>query len=81
MICNQNVEPSTTYPYLHLSLKFNKYKLTPNYLYIKNINIYIVYNILLCNGKLTKAWGLGGLFKHHSKEVWALFKSVCNKSL
>lgn len=26
-------------------------------------------NTLLCTGKLTKAWGLGGLFKHHSKEI------------
>ena len=35
----------------------------------------------LCNGKLTKAWGLGGLFKHHSKLLYDLFKRVCNKSL
>ena len=32
--------------------------------------------ILLSRGKLTKACGLGGLFKHHSNELYALFKIV-----
>jgi hypothetical protein len=27
------------------------------------------FNILLWIGRDTKAWGLGGLFKHHSKEL------------
>jgi hypothetical protein len=29
--------------------------------------------ILLCRGKLTKAWGFGGLSKHHSRESYDLF--------
>jgi len=30
--------------------------------------------ILLCNGKLVNAWGLGGLFNAHSKLVYALLR-------
>ena len=37
--------------------------------------------ILLCKGKLTNAWGLGGLSKHHSKLLYILFSSICNKSV
>ena len=35
---------------------------------------------LLCKGKLVKAWGLGGEFNPHSKELNTLLKRVCNKS-
>ena len=34
-----------------------------------------------CNGKLAKAWGLGGLFKHHSNEVLFLVNNTWNVSL
>lgn len=34
-----------------------------------------------CNGKLTNACGLGGLFKAHSIEVFVLFSINCKKFL
>lgn len=33
-----------------------------------------------CKGKLTNAWGLGGLFSPHSKELYDLDKCVCKRS-
>ena len=37
-------------------------------------NSLIAPRTLLCKGKLVKAWGLGGLFKSHSKELYTIFK-------
>jgi len=37
--------------------------------------------IELWRGKLAKAWGLGGLFKHHSKLLYDLLSKVCSKSV
>lgn len=37
--------------------------------------------ILLCRGKLTKAWGLGGLFSPHSKDSKDLSSNALNISL
>jgi hypothetical protein len=34
-----------------------------------------------CRGRLANAWGLGGLFRHHSKLVYALISNVCRKSV
>ncbi len=34
-----------------------------------------------CKGRLTNAWGLGGLIKHHSKELLFLLNKIWNKSL
>ena len=34
----------------------------------------------LCTGRLTKAWGLGGLLNAHSKESNDLMIRACNKS-
>jgi len=31
----------------------------------------------LCKGKLAKPWGLGGLFKHHSRLVYNFVPKVC----
>ena len=36
---------------------------------------------LLCRGRDTKAWGLGGLLKAHSKLWELLFKSPCKVSV
>ena len=46
----------------------NSVRLTPNNRKTNPVKQNTSYNRvgILCKGKLTKAWGLGGLFKHHS---------------
>jgi hypothetical protein len=34
-----------------------------------------------CKGRLAKAWGLGGLVKHHSNELLFLVNNIWNVSL